>query len=96
MALLKEGKKQKILTSLFKEIVEKDLEGRVLLFDQSSSEQAAGLLLARRKKGYNVDMRDTFIAGIALAKKATIATRNIKHFSDLQVDVINPWYYTIK
>ncbi len=38
-----------------------------------------------------VDMRDTFIAGIALARKATLATRNIKHFRELQVDVVNPW-----
>jgi toxin FitB len=96
LALLEEGKKQKILTVLFKEIVEKDLEGRVLLFDQISSEHAARLAATRRKKGFNVDMRDTFIAGIALAKKAIIATRNIKHFTDLQVDVINPWDHTIK
>jgi predicted nucleic acid-binding protein len=36
-------------------------------------------------------MRDTFIAGIALARRATLATRNVRHFDDLSVPVVNPW-----
>ena len=96
LALLPDGKKRKTLSTLFEEIVEVDLEGRVLLFDQNASEQAAHLAANRRKKGYTVDMRDTFIAGIALAKKAAIATRNVAHFFDLQVNVINPWDHVIK
>ena len=91
LALLPEGKRRKTLIEIFDQIVADDLDGRVLLFDQAAAEEAAQLAAARRKNGYTVDMRDTFIAGIALAKKATIATRNTKHFSDLQVDVINPW-----
>jgi predicted nucleic acid-binding protein len=91
LALVPDGKKRKILTTLFEEIVEKDLEGRVLLFDQMASEKAAHLAASRKKNGYTVDMRDTFIAGIALARKATLATRNTKHFRDLRVDVVNPW-----
>jgi predicted nucleic acid-binding protein len=91
LALLPDGKRRKILMALFNEIVEKDLEDRILLFDQMAAEQAAHLAADRQKKGYTVDMRDTFIAGIALARKATIATRNIKHFLNLRVDVVNPW-----
>jgi predicted nucleic acid-binding protein len=37
------------------------------------------------------DIRDTQIAGIALARRATIATRNLRHFSDLKVPVVDPW-----
>jgi predicted nucleic acid-binding protein len=36
-------------------------------------------------------MRDTFIAGIAVAHGATLATRNTKHFEDLPMPVVNPW-----
>ena len=35
--------------------------------------------------------RDTLIAGIAVARRATIATRNTRHFADLDVPVIDPW-----
>ena len=37
------------------------------------------------------DLRDMLIAGIALAHRATIATRNTKPFEGLDVPVINPW-----
>ncbi|MGH8656298.1 MAG: hypothetical protein ACREYE_30760 [Gammaproteobacteria bacterium] len=36
-------------------------------------------------------MRDTQIAGIALARRATLATRNHRHFDGLAVPVVNPW-----
>jgi len=39
-------------------------------------------------------MRDTQIAGIALARRATLPTRNVKHFQDLTVSVVNPWETT--
>ncbi len=38
-----------------------------------------------------VDIRDTQIAGIALARRATIATRNLRHFAGLNVAVVSPW-----
>jgi toxin FitB len=44
-----------------------------------------------KPRGCPVDMRDTFIAGIALARRATLATRNLRHFDDLSISVINPW-----
>ena len=35
--------------------------------------------------------RDTQIAGIALSRRATLATRNMRHFQDLRVPVVDPW-----
>ncbi len=91
LALLPDGKRRLSLTNQFKQVVETDLNGRVLLFDQDAANSAAVLAAMRRKTGKPVDMRDTFIAGIALTRKAAIATRNVKHFLDLKVEVINPW-----
>lgn len=91
LALLPEGKRRSLLEMHFKMLVETDLEARVLLFDQVSAEHAAQLAADRQKSGRTVDMRDTFIAGIALSRKATLATRNIRHFDDLSVRVVNPW-----
>lgn len=44
------------------------------------------LNLARR----TVDVRDVQIAGIAAARRATLATRNIRHFEHLGVSLVNP------
>jgi len=49
------------------------------------------LAAARQRKGRSVDMRDTQIAGIALARRATLATRNGRPFADLDVAVSDPW-----
>jgi predicted nucleic acid-binding protein len=52
---------------------------------------AAQLAASRKTAGRTVDMRDTFIGGIALARQATLATRNTRHFQDLSVKVVDPW-----
>ncbi len=62
-----------------------------LPFDASAAAQAATLAAERKQRGRPVDMRDTFIAGIALARRASIATRNTRHFDDLTVPLLNPW-----
>ena len=53
--------------------------------------QASDLMAARHKQDRPGDLRDTMIAGIALAQHATLATRNTAHFADVSVQLIDPW-----
>jgi toxin FitB len=64
---------------------------RVAPFDAAAAQQAGDLMASRQTKGRPGELRDTMIAGIVLAHHATLATRNITHFEDLSVPVINPW-----
>jgi predicted nucleic acid-binding protein len=41
--------------------------------------------------GRTGELRDTMIAGIVLASRATLATRNTRQFDDLPISLINPW-----
>lgn len=91
LALLAFGRRKKLLHERFEELLQDDLQNRVLLFDTNAAAQAAQLAADRKAGGRPVDMRDTFIAGIALAHNAILATRNTRHFSDLSVAVVNPW-----
>lgn len=91
LAVLASGQRKNILKERFEELLQKDLQNRVLLFDANAATQAAELAAQRKARGRPVDMRDTFIAGIALARRATLATRNMRHFDDLSVPVVNPW-----
>jgi len=91
LALLATGRRKKLLQQRFDEFLHDDLEDRVLLFDADAAAQAAQLAADRKARGRLVDMRDTFIAGIAVARRATMATRNTRHFDDLPVPVVNPW-----
>ena len=91
IALLTHGQRKATLQERFEQLMQEDLENRVLLFDANAAEHAAELAAQRKERGRPVDMRDTCIAGIALAKRATLATRNLRHFKDLSVTVVSPW-----
>ena len=43
------------------------------------------------RRGRPAGFADTQIAGIAVSRGAAIATRNVRHFDDLPVEMINPW-----
>ena len=91
LALLPSGKRRRALQASFEQLLQDDLQGRVLAFDSDAAGQAAALAARRQKAGRPVDLRDTQIAGIALARRATLATRNVRHFDELELKVVNPW-----
>ncbi len=84
------GKRQAGLSSVFERILD-GLYHRIAIFDEPSARAAANLMATRRKKGRVVEMRHTMIAGIVLAHRAALATRNVAHFDDIGAPVINPW-----
>lgn len=89
--LLAEGDRRSTLIARFDEILQTDLANRILVFDVRAATKAAELAAVRKTLGRPIDMRDTFIAGIAMAHGATLATRNTRHFEDLPSPVVNPW-----
>ena len=91
LALLPSDRRRRKLESEFDRLLREDLENRVLDFDSAAATEAASLAAARQKSGRPVDMRDTQIAGIALARHATLATRNVRHFADLEISIVDPW-----
>ena len=91
LALLPAGRRRKVLEAAFAQLLAEDLENRVLDFDSAAAIEAASLAADRQRAGRPVDMRDTQIAGIALTRRATLATRNVRHFQDLNVPVVDPW-----
>jgi hypothetical protein len=91
LALLPKGRRRQALEVAFARLLKDDLEDRVLDFDGAAATEAALLAADRQKSGRPVDMRDTQIAGIAIARRATLATRNVRHFQGLKVSVVDPW-----
>lgn len=91
LALLPDGRKKLSLQDRFEVLLRDDFKHQVLMFDSAAADQAALLSAQRKAQGHPVDMRDTFVADIAQAKRATLATRNVRHFDDVSVPVVNPW-----
>ncbi len=80
-----------MLERAFDRMLEEDLSDRVLNLDEAAAAAAAQIAAGRQRAGRMVDLRDTLIAGIAQARRGTIATRNTGHFEGLDVPVVDPW-----
>lgn len=89
--LLPDGRRRSALERAFASALSDDLEGRILVLDEAGAREAARLSVRRQNAGRPGELRDTLIAGIAIARGATIATRNLRHFQDLPVEVVDPW-----
>jgi predicted nucleic acid-binding protein len=85
------GKRRAALEIKFEQLLHSAFQGRILDFDSHSALRAAELCADRRKRGRPVDTRDTMIAGIVLASRAKLATRNGKQFEEIAQSVVNPW-----
>ena len=85
------GKKRSALLELFDRVLTEKMERRVASFDILAAQHAAEMMAVRQKSGRPGELRDTMIAGIVLASRATLATRNTRHFDDLPISLVNPW-----
>jgi hypothetical protein len=84
------GKRQTGLSQVFERILD-GMNHRIFGFDEDAARLAANLNAERQKKGRIGEIRDTMIAGIVLAHRASLATGNTSHFDDIAAVVIDPW-----
>lgn len=92
LALLPKGRRRTGLERAFDRVLTEDLSNRVLTLDEMAAGTAAQIAADRQRSGRIVDLRDTLIAGIVQVRRATIATRNTRHFEGLDVPVVDPWH----
>jgi predicted nucleic acid-binding protein len=85
------GRRKQALLAAFDRLLRDDFQNRVLSFDLPAALHAAQIDADRERQGRPAGFVDTQIAGIAASRGAAIATRNVRHFDDLSVEIINPW-----
>jgi len=91
LEILADSRRRRRLEDAFQRLLEDDLEGRILPFEQRAAREAARLAARQRQAGRPADIRDAQIAGIALTRHAALATRNTRHFEDLGIALIDPY-----
>jgi toxin FitB len=91
LELLRASRRRTQLEDAFDQLLRDDLDGRVLAFDTAAANAAGVAAAAAQRRGRSVEIRDCQIAGIAIARRATLATRNVRHFEPLGVTVVDPW-----
>ncbi len=90
LQIMAAGKRRSAVLRAFGSVLDK-IGQRIVPFDVAAAEQAGDLMASRQKAGRPRDLRDTMIAGIAIARHAALATRNTSHFDDISVRLIDPW-----
>ena len=88
---LSDGERKTALQNAFHQAVYVDMQGRILDFDAPAAAAAGTIAARQRALGRPVDMRDAQIAGIIAARRATLATRNVRHFADTGLALVDPW-----
>lgn len=63
----------------------------ILAFDAAAAAVYAEIVDRRDRKGAPISAYDAQIAAICRAQGASLATRNVKDFTDVGVDLIDPW-----
>ena len=64
---------------------------RILPLDRAAAEWAARFRADAVRSGRPPGLADILIAGIAKAHDLAVATRNVRDFEHLDIDVVNPW-----
>ena len=59
--------------------------------DAGAAVWAARFRAQARGRGRKLELGDALIAGTAKSRELTVATRNVRDFAGLDIDVVNPW-----
>lgn len=89
--LLPEGRRRDSLSRMYADVVTA-YSDRILGIDKSAAERAAALRAQSQSVGHILDLGDALIAGTALVHGLAIATRNVKDFDGLGIDIYDPWH----
>ena len=91
IALREEGRKKNLLIRQAEKMFNEDFRGRILPFDEPAALQFADITVRHKRLGRRVGIFDSQIAAIARANEMTVATRNVSHFRDCDVPLVDPW-----
>jgi len=69
------------------------LADRILPLDFAAAAASGRIQAQREVAGRPISLADCLIVGISVSRGAALATRNVRHFSDLPVEVIDPWAF---
>ena len=88
------GRRRQALERSFDDVLDRILSGRVLDFDRAAAFEAARIAIDMKVRGLGIDVRDLQIAATASARRATLVTRNTRHFVETGIELVDPWTAT--
>ena len=88
--LLPDGRRKRALQEGYASLLQA-YSDRIVAFDLDASRRYAFVIAAQMRAGRDPGTADSQIAATALARGMKLATRNVKHFAGLGIELIDPW-----
>ncbi|HEX4773118.1 MAG TPA: type II toxin-antitoxin system VapC family toxin [Bryobacteraceae bacterium] len=89
--LLPASKRRLQLHAAIEQLLRDEFRARILPFDEESARAFPKIVSGREKMGRRISQFDAMIAAICQARRAVLATRNVRDFEHCEVQVVNPW-----
>ncbi|MCE2486975.1 MAG: PIN domain-containing protein [Desulfurellaceae bacterium] len=91
VAILAAGRRRAALASAIEAMLREDFAGRVLPFDSAAARAYAESAARRCATGRPVAQADAQIAAIARSRGMALATRNVRDFENMGIELLDPW-----
>ena len=88
---LPDGNRRKSLVAEIDAMIAEEFAGRVLPFDSAAAVAFAEIFAGRHAAGRPIGFANCQIAGIARLRGFAVATRNVRDFEDIGLEIVNPW-----
>lgn len=86
-----DGRRKRTFARIATTMFDENFAGRIFSFDPEAAIHYARQVAACERTGRGVQMADAQIAAICARHQATLATRNVRDFEPLGVEIVNPW-----
>ncbi len=91
IALMDHGRRRDALAAWLAEDLPQRFAGRVLAMDEAAALAWGDLMGMAKRQGRGLSSMDGWLGATAISRDLTLATRNIKDFEGLGIDLLDPW-----
>ena len=91
LAIMPPGRRRDALASVIEAMLRDDFANRILPFDSEAARAYAVIAASRSVAGRPIADTDCQIAAITRSRGKALATRNIRDFEDVGIDILDPW-----
>ena len=94
LAIMPAGRRRDALASEVGGMLSEDFAGRILPFDSEATRAYARIAADRRAIGRPISQTDCQVGAIAHSRGMAMVTRNVRDFTDMGVNIVDPWAVT--
>ncbi len=91
VAILPVGRRRDRMFFQIEAMLREAFEDRVLPFDSDAAGAYGNIAAGRRSTGRPVAVADCQIAAIAASRGMAVATRNVRDFENMGIEIVDPW-----